>query len=49
MTINDRKEVKTLVALAKEKTKQETSGEWNIHVVRGQQGQLRILRVKKTT
>jgi len=48
MTINERKEVKTLVAEAKEKTKQETSGEW-IHVVRGQQGQLRILRVKKTT
>ena len=46
MTIKEREEVKLLVHEAKEKTKQETSGEW-IHVVRGQQGQMRILRVEK--
>ena len=45
--IKERK-VKTLVDEAKEKTKQELSGEW-IHVVRCQQGQMRILRVKKST
>jgi len=48
LTIKEREEVKMLVKEAKEKTKQETSGEW-IHVVRGQQGQMRILRVKKSS
>jgi PHD-finger len=47
MTKKEREEVKALVDEAKEKTKQETTGEW-IHVVRGQQGLMKILRIKKS-
>jgi len=47
MTKKEREEVKSLVEEAKEKNILDTSGEW-IHLVRGQPGQMRILRVKKS-
>jgi hypothetical protein len=46
MTKKEREEVRTLVTESKELNKLETSGEW-IHLVRGQSGQMKIIKVKK--
>lgn len=47
MTKKEREEVRTLVTESKELNKQDTSGEW-IHLVRGQSGQMKIIKVKKS-
>ena len=47
MTKKEREEVRTLVAESKELNKLDTSGEW-IHLVRGQSGQMKIIKVKKS-
>ena len=46
MTPKERDEIKALVVEAKDKTAQETSGEW-IHVVRGKPEHMKIIRVRR--
>jgi len=46
LTPKERDEIKALVVEAKDKTAQETSGEW-IHVVRGKPEHMKIIRVRR--
>jgi len=47
MTVKERQECRELVDKAKEKTEEDTSGNW-VYKVRGPPGQLKIVRFRRT-